>query len=169
MSMLTLVEEYFDGDHFYVWPPASPESEKSRRNTLKGGEEALNQNLSETDSRAAMKRGCFTTIDQTKEQLEQILENVTIPDDDMYQEIDEIVKEAGQMWVGFGGQIFRIRLIMEGSVLPTERDRIKQAKANQLSLVVKPKLMRFGDSRGENLTKKTILEEGSTSHVVLVV
>lgn len=152
---------------FYNWPTPRLDAERWRYETIKRCQEALEQPASEWDPRAKLKRDFKNSLDHTREKLSDALAKVSDLDNGTLQSLEDIPKKAAKMWIEMGTQRCRILVVMHGSNLTSQSDRVRKAREDVLELVIIPQLRRFGNSKGQDLYKKELIGgcDGSISSV----
>lgn len=141
----------------YKWPMATWESERWRYETIKNCQEALDQPASEFDSRTKLKRAFKNSIDGIIKRFLDILGKISNMNEDIAQLSAEIPHKAARMWLEMGTQRCRILVVMPGSNLSSQLERVKSAQQGSLELALRAELLRFGNSKGQNLEKKEII------------
>lgn len=148
---------------FYNWPPPGLDAERWRYETIKRCQEALEQPASKWDPRARLKRDYKNSLDNIQGKLSGALAEVSELENGTIQSLEDICKKAARMWVAMGTQRCRILVVMQGSNITSQSDRVKKA----LELVITPQLWRCGNSKGQDLQNEEIIMgcNGSTSSV----
>jgi hypothetical protein len=108
-------------------------------------------------------------MDSITERFSEILGKVSNLNEDIAQLLEGIPQKAARMWLEMGTQRCRILVVMPGSNLTSQTERVKRAQQGFLELVLRAELLRFGNSKGQNLEKKEIIGgcEGLTIPVSL--
>jgi hypothetical protein len=142
-------------------------AERWRYETIKPCQEALEQPVSDWAPRAKLKKAFKTSLDNIKKELSDTLGRVSNLDESTLQALEDVTEKAAKMGIEMGTQRCRILVVMPGSSLKSQSDRVRKAQEDFLELVVVPELRRFGNSKGENLDKEETIVgcEGSTVRV----
>jgi hypothetical protein len=74
-----------------------------------------------------------------------------------------IPKKAADMWIEMGTQRCRLVVVIPNGALTSQAARAKKAREDGLELIIKPELRRYGDSKGQDLSKMETMvkSEGS--------
>lgn len=119
---------------------------------------ALRTKVSDFDSsRASMKKGYRQTSVSLLEKLSTLIDEVADVDERKRANIQAVIKKASLLWLEFSKQRFRIVLLVTSGPISME-DKIREAKNGNLEIVLKPRLITFGDSRGMELEEQGTIE-----------
>ena len=144
------------GDHGYIWPEPSYDSERWRYETLRQCQEALNKPMSDYDPRQRLRKGCLQSVARVREDMSQALGNVSSVDATTVRSVESIAEKAIKMWVLFGTQRCRLVIASRGSKVTTEAFKVHPSRERCVELAVRPELKRIGDADG-------VLFEGETT------
>lgn len=142
----------------YVWPKPQMETERWRYITIRECKAALRQKLpSQFDPRAKLKKDFQTSIERLRKGTVAALEDLVVLDKGNLQLLDKMTMKAARTWLDFELQRCRVVVLVQGSNKRDVAAKEQRTRADGLALVMVPKLMRFGNSKGEGLdTKETI-------------
>ncbi|KAG0645703.1 hypothetical protein D0Z07_8513 [Hyphodiscus hymeniophilus] len=142
----------------YTWPKPTAETERWRYINITEGRAAFTQaTVSEWDPRAKLRIGLESVIDSLKKELASSLEEIvgSRRDDGHYlRTLEELPRKAVNMWLTFGIQRCRVRVIVREPHLTAATEKIRQAMAGGWELVIIPELQRVGTAKGSDLRAK---------------
>ncbi|KAL2073567.1 hypothetical protein VTL71DRAFT_10893 [Oculimacula yallundae] len=145
------------GTEEFQWPAPGVETERWRYSTVKECQAALMQPASEWDARARLKERFKNAMEKLQGDLITALDELIVVDEQTNHAVEKITKKAANMWLAFGTQRCRILLAFKGSNLKTAEDKIREAQEGSLKLTVEPTLMRFGNSKGQDLDSSEVI------------
>jgi hypothetical protein len=135
-------------------PRASKESEQWRYERMVKLIESIKKPLASSDP---IKQGYEATLKEVTQELFRELEKVApirdIEEQDIGEHrINELVRNAAELWLDIGQQRFRTRLVMSGTGEKAVKSRQNAlSPSGTLNLVVSPGLRRLGNAQGEQL------------------
>jgi hypothetical protein len=138
---------------YYNWPQPTLETEQWRYNAMTACKDAVEQKMVEFDPRVPLKKGFRASIMRIRSELVKEVKKYTqLEDRELGNIIQEIPLVAARLWLDIGTQRCRFMMGMLG-LMPEPLEQAKQALDTQLQLVllVKPALLKYGDSKGQEL------------------
>lgn len=136
----------------YKWPTPEVATERWRYNTIKECQAALKLPTSEWD-----KESFKEALDYLRNQMIETIDGLIVMDKTNVQAVQKITKKATKLWLDFGTQRCRVLLVFEGSNVETIEEKIRLAKESTLELLVEPKLIRLGISKGYKLESSEVI------------
>ena len=146
----------------YIWPKPTLESERWRYRTTTRLQEAVKQPASKWDPNSELKNEYNRTLESITKELSETLGKISQLDQPIQQALEEIPKKVAEMWVEMATQRCRIVVVLPGSNLKSQLDRVKKAREGGFELVDMPGLWRFGNSKGQDLDKVEIISAAIT-------
>jgi hypothetical protein len=110
-----------------------------------------------------IKEGYESTLKEVTDELFHELERVAAVSDIENQGIDkqrvnELVRNAANLWLEVGQQRFRAKLVMSGTgEKPVQSRQTALSPSGTLNLVVFPELRRLGNAQGEQLENEELV------------
>jgi len=145
----------------YAWPRPSQGSERWRYRTISRLEEAVTQPASKWDPNSDLKREYNESLDSITKELSETLEKVSLLDQEARQALKQIPKKAADLWVKIAKQRCRIVVVLPGSNLKSQPERVRKAREGGFELVAVPELRRFGNSEGQDLEEMEVISPAS--------
>ncbi|KAH7073281.1 hypothetical protein FB567DRAFT_611511 [Paraphoma chrysanthemicola] len=141
----------------YKWPNPTFASERWRLEVMRKCQEALEQPISEYDSREKLVNGYKESLSRVQKDITQNLELVSSLDEVSSRSIDRLIEKASKMWVAFGAQRCRLMVVMTGLKSTIETSRHETSSERSVELILSPGLSRIGDAEGELFEGETII------------
>jgi hypothetical protein len=149
----------------YLWPDLSLDSERWRYDTIEPCQEAINKPASAIAKQTEIKKAFEGMLNKTREELYEMLRKVGKLDHAALEDWAQTPKKVADMWLLMGTQRCRLVMVIPSGELVSQADRAEKARNDGLELVIKPEVVRYGNARGQDLTKKGILVKGESAFV----
>jgi hypothetical protein len=161
----SILERYDTSDaEGFTYPHPTPKTEKWRYENMLVCKEALSQVY---DPKHKIQSSYKEWLADTQHDLEAAIANVAAPEAVLARstECQAIILEAAKMWVDFGKERYRIVMAMPSDI-QSEITK-KRDQDHDIELLVEPELVRFGNSKGEELQRpEQRVTEPSKSYVL---
>lgn len=139
------------------WPPPTNESEKKRHEEAKSCLELIQNAGQISDENEERRQSYIQSVQQIVEHVRELVGRVAHVDPGDEQKFEELVDEAAKLWIEACSQRCRFRV-----VLPRGAEDVVSRSHHDfgsMSLIVKPSLIRWGNSQGQDLTKEEFLND----------
>jgi hypothetical protein len=140
---------------FSHWPEATPEAEKWRYETIKLCSEAVERSALGSEEKQRRKKCYNDSVTVTVEEISQSIGKICFLDESSKDCIKSIVRGAARLWLELGCQHCRFLIV----VSDTARNELDGSDKGRevVDLIVQPKVLRVGNSRGERLEKDEVV------------
>lgn len=127
--------------------------------TIRECKEALRQQLSEWDPRERLRKRFGESSEKFFQELQGDLRQIIDLDAHFEDSLRRLFKKAASVWLDFG--MHRCRVVVQLVSTPAKlSERAAQAQSgSKLQLTMTPSLGRYGNAKGVDLTKFTIIDD----------
>jgi hypothetical protein len=143
-------------DDLYTWPKATTETERWRRNHVRGLMEIIDQQILSVHPNYDLKQGYESTIQEAHLAMVREMGRVST-DKSVNETLEQIALKAARLWVESGVQWYRTQLRMSESGKKPVKSGNKGRGLPQ-ELVVMPELRRIGNSEANGYDKDEIVK-----------
>lgn len=139
----------------YKWPTPTAISEKYRWETC---EAALNSLTKKSSPYSALRSSFANHQPQFQERFFEVVESYVNITERREQDLLEFLTEVVRMWIVFGTQRYRLRVILPGSnELDSEKTSRLAQENSDLKFTVAPTLQRNGNAEGLQLKELSVI------------